>query len=163
MNFTILAFRHNRFDQHGSRLIRQNAARTKVCASSQNSKPPDAAGTAERGFRPKDAGLYFSIVLRPTHRNTLFAAYDFDERGGGSRYLQDLFKLKADIKWANDIHVTEKKICGILAETAETPKGLAVVMGIGINLKIVEFSAEIDGNATSIEAETGKIADIDKF
>ena len=57
--------------------------------------------------------------------------------------LEKLFKIDCDIKWANDIHVGGKKICGILAETTETSKGLAVVVGIGINLKSANFPPEI--------------------
>ena len=44
------------------------------------------------------------------------------------------FGLKPDIKWVNDVLIGEKKISGILAETVETPTGLAVIVGIGINL-----------------------------
>ncbi len=36
--------------------------------------------------------------------------------------LTELYALKPDIKWANDVHVNDKKICGILAEMAETKK-----------------------------------------
>lgn len=103
-----------------------------------------------------DAGLYFSIVLRPKIETrflplitlmTAVAVYDT---------LRETFNLECDIKWANDIHVRDKKICGILAETAETSKGLAVVVGIGINLKSSNFPPEIAEIATSIEAETGR-------
>ncbi|HYP50025.1 MAG TPA: biotin--[acetyl-CoA-carboxylase] ligase, partial [Pyrinomonadaceae bacterium] len=104
----------------------------------------------------EDAGLYFSIVLRPKLETrflplitlmTAVAVYDA---------LKETYRLECDIKWANDIHVRERKICGILAETAETPKGLAVVTGIGINLKSSNFPPEIAASATSIEAETGQ-------
>jgi len=40
--------------------------------------------------------------------------------------------IEADIKWPNVFLVNEKKICGILCETVETPGGLAVIVGIGI-------------------------------
>ena len=59
--------------------------------------------------------------------------------------------LKPDIKWVNDVLVDEKKICGILAETAETPGGLAVVVGVGINIRSSAFPAEIAASATSLE------------
>lgn len=63
------------------------------------------------------------------------------------------FGLRPDIKWVNDVLVHEKKIAGILAETAETETGLAVVVGIGINLKQPHFPPEIAETATSVEAE----------
>ncbi|MDQ3799519.1 MAG: biotin--[acetyl-CoA-carboxylase] ligase, partial [Acidobacteriota bacterium] len=104
-----------------------------------------------------DAGLYFSVVLRPAKIEmrflpliTLMAAVAVHDT------LEETYRLGCDIKWANDIHVRDKKICGILAETAETPKGLAVVVGIGINLRSSNFPPEIADIATSIEAETGQ-------
>lgn len=97
-----------------------------------------------------DAGLYFSIILRPkvdTRDLSLItlmtgvAVYDT---------LADL-GLKPDIKWVNDILVDEKKIAGILAETTDTKDGLAVIVGIGINLRSSNFPPAIAGTATSIE------------
>ncbi len=38
------------------------------------------------------------------------------------------------IKWPNDIRVDGKKVCGILVESLEDNRGLAVVAGFGINL-----------------------------
>lgn len=111
----------------------------------------------------KNAGLYFSLVLRPKIENrflplltlmTAVAVYDS---------LNELYRLQPDIKWANDIHVREKKICGILAEMVETKRGLAVVVGIGINLKSTNFPVEIGEIATSIEKETGQTVDAEKL
>ena len=65
------------------------------------------------------------------------------------------FGIKPDIKWVNDILTGEKKISGILAESVETTTGLAVVVGIGVNLTSRNFPDEIAADATSIEAETG--------
>jgi BirA family biotin operon repressor/biotin-[acetyl-CoA-carboxylase] ligase len=67
------------------------------------------------------------------------------------------FGIKPDIKWVNDLLVKEKKIGGILAESIETPKGLAVIVGIGVNLSSLSLPPEVARSATSIEAETGKI------
>ena len=66
------------------------------------------------------------------------------------------FGVKPDIKWVNDILVGDKKISGILAETVETSTGLAVIVGIGVNLRSRNFPDDIADIATSIEAETGK-------
>jgi len=47
--------------------------------------------------------------------------------------------------------VGEKKISGILAETTMTDTGLAVVLGIGINIRNSNFPPELADRATSIE------------
>ncbi len=97
----------------------------------------------------KGSGVYMSLVLRPKIESkylpliTLAAAvavYDVLLKG---------FLMDPDIKWPNDILVGGKKICGILAEAVETNEGVAVVLGIGINLE-----TPADENATSIRAET---------
>src|SRR3954452_22944513 len=104
------------------------------------------------------AGLYLSVVLRPkidTRLLTLItlmagiAVFDALKEGG----------LQPDIKWANDVMIGDKKISGILAETVDTAKGIAVIVGMGLNLRSGDFPDEIALTATSIEAETKQTAD----
>ena len=89
-------------------------------------------------------------------RNAIFAAFDFMCAIAVFETLQETYKIQPDIKWANDVHVNDKKICGILAETSETNKGLAVIVGIGINLNSSNFPPELNEIATSIESETNQ-------
>ncbi|MEQ1606225.1 MAG: biotin--[acetyl-CoA-carboxylase] ligase [Pyrinomonadaceae bacterium] len=109
-----------------------------------------------------DSGLYFSIVLRPEIGDRFLplvtlmsgvAVHDALTESG----------LKPDIKWVNDVLIQEKKISGILAETVETTKGPAVIVGIGINLTSRDFPDEIAETATSVEAETGRRVSADEF
>ncbi len=97
-----------------------------------------------------DAGLYFSIVLRPrleTEELSLITVM------AGVAVHDTLVELgiDPDIKWVNDLLVNEKKIAGILAETTETNTGLAVVLGIGINVKTTNFPPDLVATATCIE------------
>jgi BirA family biotin operon repressor/biotin-[acetyl-CoA-carboxylase] ligase len=108
-----------------------------------------------------DAGLFFSIVLRPKIEIRFLPLVTLMSAAAVHDTLETLYKIDCDIKWVNDIHVLGKKICGILAETCETPKGLAVVVGIGINLQSSNFPPEISETATSIEAETNQIPNIE--
>lgn len=103
---------------------------------------------------PENAGLYFSIVLRPKLEMRFLPLLTLTGAVAVFDVLQDLYQLNPDIKWANDILVNDKKICGILAETAETKSGFAVIVGIGINLQTSNFSPELSEIATSIESET---------
>jgi len=98
----------------------------------------------------KDAGLYFSIVLRP-ELDAQFLPLITLMTGVAVHDALAEIGIDSDIKWVNDLLVNEKKICGILAETTETNSGLAVVVGIGINLRSTNFPPEIADNATSIE------------
>jgi BirA family biotin operon repressor/biotin-[acetyl-CoA-carboxylase] ligase len=65
--------------------------------------------------------------------------------------LREICALELDIKWPNDVLTSEKKLCGILAETIDTKEGRAVVLGIGINLKKTAFPPAVAETAISIE------------
>lgn len=103
----------------------------------------------------KDSGFYFSIVLRPKFDARYLPLITLMSGVAAYDALREL-GLKPDIKWVNDLLVSEKKIGGILAETVETLTGLAVIVGIGINLTSRNFTDEIADTATSIEAEIAK-------
>jgi BirA family biotin operon repressor/biotin-[acetyl-CoA-carboxylase] ligase len=113
---------------------------------------------------PADAGLYFSIVLRPAKLPvrswpliTLMAALAVRDA------LKESCALETDIKWPNDIIVGERKLCGILAETIETETGRAVVVGIGINLNERAFPPELKSIATSVSSLTGSAPDVERL
>ena len=111
----------------------------------------------------KDSGLYFSLILRPKIEIRFLPLITLMTAVAVHQSIESAFKIECDIKWVNDIHVDGKKICGILAETVETEKGLAVIVGIGINLKSSNFPPELAETATSIEAETGAIPNVETF
>ena len=99
-----------------------------------------------------DAGLYFSIVLRPKIETQYLPLITLMTGVAVHDTLNEL-GIDADIKWVNDLHVDGKKICGILAETTDTPKGLAAIVGIGINIKSSNFPPEMADTATTIHAQ----------
>jgi BirA family transcriptional regulator, biotin operon repressor / biotin---[acetyl-CoA-carboxylase] ligase len=106
----------------------------------------------------KDAGLYLSLLLRADIEPRFLPLITLMAGVAVHDTLQR-FGIQPDIKWVNDVHVRGKKISGILAETADTPEGTAVVLGIGINIRATSFPPEIAASATSIEAETGNAVD----
>jgi BirA family biotin operon repressor/biotin-[acetyl-CoA-carboxylase] ligase len=105
----------------------------------------------------KDAGIYFSIVLRPKVEMRFLPLVTLMSAVAVFETLKE-HGVDPDIKWPNDILVNDKKICGILAEITDTATGRAVMVGIGINLRASAFPPEIAETATSIEQETGKPA-----
>lgn len=117
-------------------------------------------GRLERHWiSPRDAGLYCSIILRPQFDQSLWPLLTLMAAVAVHDVLLDAYTLETDIKWPNDILANDKKLCGILAETVDTPIGRAVVLGIGINLKHNSFPAELDRVATSVEAAAGRSGD----
>jgi BirA family biotin operon repressor/biotin-[acetyl-CoA-carboxylase] ligase len=110
-----------------------------------------------------DAGLYFSIVLRPAMEQKLWPLLMLMSALAVHNALQEACELESDIKWPNDVYAGERKLCGILAETVEAEAGRAVVVGIGINLNDGAFPEELKSIATSVEAETGRAADRERL
>ena len=108
---------------------------------------------------PKDAGLYMSLVLRPRIEMNKWPLLSLTSALAVSDALVRACSLKADIKWPNDVCMNERKLCGILAETIETPSGAAAIIGIGINLKPTALSDDLRQTATSIEEVTGREPD----
>ncbi len=112
---------------------------------------------------PKDAGLYFSVVLRPRTEVRSWPLITLAAALAVRDALSESCALEADIKWPNDLLAGGRKLCGILAETVETPRGSAVVVGIGINLTNHAFPREILGAATSIEEQTKQTPDAERL
>lgn len=113
-------------------------------------------GRLERTWQsPKNAGLYFSVILRPKISMDSWPLISLMCALAVSDALLKTSDLKVDIKWPNDLHVNNRKLGGILTETAETENGTAAIVGIGINLTQENFPAELEAVATSVEAATG--------
>jgi len=110
---------------------------------------------------PKGAGLYFSIILRPAFAQSSWPLLTLMAAVAVQDALSKSYDLRTDIKWPNDVIANEKKLCGILAETVETPKGGAVVVGIGINLTEDSFPSELKDVATSVDAVAASPANLE--
>lgn len=160
MNFTIL-----RFDTIGStndEAMRQAklGADEGLCVIARH----QTAGRGRHGRRwvsPPDAGLHFSVILRSKIEMRFLPLITLMTGVAVHDTLEEVFDLDCDIKWANDIHVREKKICGILAESCETKNGQAVIVGIGINLKAANYPPEFSDCITSVESEIGNAPDLE--
>jgi BirA family biotin operon repressor/biotin-[acetyl-CoA-carboxylase] ligase len=105
---------------------------------------------------PKDAGLYFSVVLRPSMETENWPLISLMSALAVHDALAESCALGTDIKWPNDILASGRKLSGILAETIDTPAGRAIVVGIGINLDDRAFPPEVRDSATSITSQTNR-------
>ena len=112
---------------------------------------------------PPDAGLYFSVVLRPALDARASPLLTLAASVAAADSLRAACGVEVDIKWPNDLLAGGRKLCGILAETVETPRGRACVLGIGINLTARAFPPELAGAATSVESVTGAKPDAEEL
>lgn len=68
--------------------------------------------------------------------------------------IQNLYQIKLEIKYPNDIVIHQKKIGGILTETKVNGNLVnSLVIGIGINTNQRRFENEIENIASSIKNE----------
>jgi BirA family transcriptional regulator, biotin operon repressor / biotin---[acetyl-CoA-carboxylase] ligase len=125
--------------------------------------------TAGRGRRerswvsPPDAGLYFSVVLRPRLEARAWPLVALAAALAARDALAEACHLAADIKWPNDLLVGGRKLCGILVETVETRQGRACVVGVGVNLDERAFPPEIREQAASVASATGRAPDRERL
>ena len=162
MNFTILRF--DEIESTNTEALNQAklGAEEGLCVVARQ----QTKGRGRHGrtwISEKDAGLYFSLVLRPTLETRFLPLITLMSAVVVFDVLREIYQLKPDIKWANDVHINDRKICGVLAEMAETNKNLAIIVGIGINLKSTNFPPELSETATSIEEETGEEINAEKL
>lgn len=102
-------------------------------------------GRHSRTWHSPPGGLWCSVVLEhdPDPSLNLAAALAISK-------TFEYFGLETKLKWPNDVHIDNKKICGILSET----EGKFLIIGIGVNLNNTDFPEDIPG--TSYFAETGE-------
>ena len=111
--------------------------------------------TAGRGRRGRsfysEGGLYMTLALPP---QSAFDAVPITACAASATAMaiEELCGVKTGIKWVNDIFVSGKKVCGILAEAVtdpETGKALGLIIGVGVNLNNA-IPEELEGIACSI-------------
>lgn len=113
-------------------------------------------GRGRRGrnfYSPAHSGIYMSLILKPALSLEDITLITTGTSVAICRAIENLFDLKPQIKWINDIYIENKKICGILTEGVtdfETGGIEAVVLGIGINFSTDNFPEEILEKAGSL-------------
>jgi len=104
-------------------------------------------------------GLYFSIIVRPGLDIAEYPKITMTTGVAVAEMIETISSTTAALKWPNDIYISGKKCCGILAEASLCDKNNQFcIIGIGINVlhSTDSFSRDIRRRATSIYLETGK-------
>lgn len=113
-------------------------------------------GTKGRSFSSEEGGLYLSLMK--TYKN-------FDHSQTYKIMINacvavcktlEHFGIKPTVKWANDVLVNGRKICGTLIENSlNSGSGLTSIVGIGINVNNA-LPEELQKIATTMREERGK-------
>lgn len=111
-------------------------------------------GTRMRTFEsPRDSGLYMSLIIRPKEDVVFATRITMLTAVAVCRVINRLiYGNEAKIKWVNDITISDKKLAGILTESALDVSGKTryIIIGIGVNLKPGGHSPEVEKIMTSL-------------
>ena len=119
-------------------------------------------GTKGRSFLSRKGGVYLSSLSHFQDFPTEKAFKIMIRAAVAVCKVLEKYDLQPVIKWPNDIHVNGKKICGILIENTFSAKYItSSIVGIGLNVNNV-LSAELVEIATTMQAETGGLFDVEE-
>ncbi len=111
-------------------------------------------GRMGRTWYSPEGGLWYSVIFKPRTKINLniytkifsIAVVETIEK----------LKVKAKIKWPNDVYYKDKKLCGILTEAVTVNnKVVAVIVGIGLNVNN-EIPNELKDKAIALKDIVGK-------
>lgn len=106
---------------------------------------------------PAGQGLWFSVLLRPALPTGSMTQLTVAAATAVARAIRLETGLAPQIKWPNDILLRGRKAVGILTElSAELDRVRHVIIGIGVDVNVTDFPAELREVATSLAAEAGK-------
>lgn len=114
--------------------------------------------TAGRGrmgrsfYSPADTGLYMTLLCYPDAPLSDLGGLTCAAAWATALAIEELVGATPCIKWVNDLYLHGRKICGILCESVGTPRGTALLVGIGVNLTTRDFPDAIAGVAGSLQA-----------
>lgn len=108
-------------------------------------------------YSPAGSGIYASLILRPNLAATQALRITSCAAVAVARAIETVTALSPQIKWVNDVYINGRKVCGILTEAAFSGQGEQMqhaILGIGVNVRKMQFPNELSSIATSLENET---------
>jgi BirA family transcriptional regulator, biotin operon repressor / biotin---[acetyl-CoA-carboxylase] ligase len=112
-------------------------------------------------FSPANVNLYFTVILYPENQRIHYLPF---LSGLAISLALDKLGIESDLKWPNDVLVRGKKIAGILIQTSLEENRLQyALVGIGINLNVMEFPPELKTNAVSASQILGHTLNREEF
>lgn len=98
-------------------------------------------GRMGHSFFSPSSGVYLSVLLYPDTAPDETLHLTAAAGIAVCRAAEALTKLKAEIKWVNDIYINGRKVCGILTESSLIGQRTNwAVVGIGVNIEEPEGS-----------------------
>ncbi|GAB4129732.1 MAG: biotin--[acetyl-CoA-carboxylase] ligase [Ignavibacteriales bacterium] len=115
-------------------------------------------------FSLPEQSLTFSILLKEKIPVQKVSLLNLATAVAVAQAIENLFQLKINLKWPNDVLINGKKVAGILLESSTKGEQLEkLVIGIGINVNQPFFKGSFSLAPTSIRLEFGKIVSREKL
>jgi BirA family biotin operon repressor/biotin-[acetyl-CoA-carboxylase] ligase len=112
-------------------------------------------GRLGREWLSPQGGIYLTLILRPRISPAYAPRINLMVSIAVASTIRELFGLRAELKWPNDVQIGGKKVCGILAEmSAEMDVVNFVNVGIGTNVN--NSMSRFREVATSLKDELGR-------
>lgn len=149
---SVLFDKSNKFNQNGTVLLAEKQTRGK--------------GRKDRiWYSAKDQNLTFSILLNgKKYLSENPNLINFGTSLAVALSIENLFQLRVNLKWPNDVLINEKKIAGILLETSSRGNKLEkIVIGVGLNVNQTFFQGNFNLTPTSIKAELNQVVEREKI
>lgn len=116
-------------------------------------------------FSPR-GGIWLSTILRPKLSAKDIPKLTLTTSLAVAKTINQLFNLKTEVKWPNDVLINAKKVCGILTEAntrEDTTNFVVIGIGINANIELKSLPKQIRENATSLKHELKKEIDREQF
>ena len=139
-----------------------NISGTVVLAEKQTS----GKGRKDRvWYSAPDSNLTFSILLtKDKFLTSNSSLINFAASLAVAFSIDNLYQLKTELKWPNDVLLDGKKTSGILIEsTSQGNKIERFVVGIGVNVNQPSFQGTFNYPPTSIRIELGRNVERERF
>lgn len=123
-------------------------------------------GRLGRTWVSPSGGIWLSTILRPKLNSNEIPKLTLMTSLAVASAIGQLFDLKSEVKWPNDVLVNARKICGILTEanTRNDVTNFAVVgIGINANIELDTLPKQVRENATSLKHELKREIDRERL
>ena len=126
--------------------------------------------TAGRGrmnrawYSDDQLNLTFSILItEPKYFQKKVNIINFVASLALAASIENLYQLRTELKWPNDILIDSKKVSGILIESASKGSKIErLVIGIGLNVNQISFQGKFTIEPTSLKKELGHTVEREK-
>jgi BirA family transcriptional regulator, biotin operon repressor / biotin---[acetyl-CoA-carboxylase] ligase len=111
---------------------------------------------------PPNSNLHISIILRPDSNPARIGLWSLATAVAVAHTIKRTTGLPARLKWPNDILVRNRKISGLLLESAiqgDRIKFLVIGIGLNVNLDLDIFPESLRPHVTSLRVELGRETD----